>query len=226
MLVNSPHNFEYAGDLCHVSGPGVVREFDIAANTVVDPGEMVTLLAGKVVNVTDMTKAVLGIAAEPHDGVTDDRQKGTKIKVYCSPTAMFKCRPNVVAVADSGSATTFVDATLNALPDDVIIGGYLKIVSSAALTKTAGALIEITDFTGATGTVTGVFTGGVTAGDKAIVLPPVGAYCFNLTSDGLNLDLTSDSKTALRIVKVDKDTEEVYVAARLHVFGNNVVATA
>jgi hypothetical protein len=226
-MLMGTHGFEYAGDLVHVSGPGMVMEFDIAADTVIESGEIVALSAGKVVAVSDMTKPILGMAAEPHDGTTDDRQKGTKIKVYCSPTAVFKCRPNVKVVADSGSATTLVDATFGSIANDVFNGGYLKLKKTSTVTvKPIDGLLPITDFTTTTGTFSGVFTGGFAAGDEAVLLPPVGAYAFALDSDGTNLDFTTGAKTILKVVKVDAKTEEVYVSPRIHEFANVPVATA
>lgn len=219
-MINGIHRFEYAGDLVHTSGAGVVMEFDIDPATVVKSNQIVTLAVGKVVPATDLTKAILGWAAEPHDGATDERQKGNRIRVYCSPSAVFKCKPHTLLTAASGSETTFVDASLNGLGDDALNGGYLKVVSSEALEKAKGGVLGITDFTAETGTITGDFPGGVSADDTAILIPPVGKTIFGTTPDGTNLDLKVGGKSALIIVKVDKDTEEVYVSPRLHVFAS------
>jgi hypothetical protein len=164
---------------------------------------------------------------EPHDGATAPRQTGLKILIYDSPTAVMKCKPNIITTADSGNTTTWVDSDFSTVADDVFNGGCLKLKTTAALTVVPiNGLIPVTDYATTTGTFTGVFTGGVTAGDTAVVLPPVGAYTFALDSDSTNLDMKTGAKTALWVVMVDTVTEEVYVTPRLHQFGNNVVATA
>jgi hypothetical protein len=189
---------EYAYDLSNASNP-IIRSFPIAASTVIELGEVVKLSAGFVVAVgdTDQDDPYLGIAAQPHDG-SSDGQKGTTIQVYCSPNAVFKCKPNVISTADSGNGTTWVDGELVAAAgyaDDLLNGGNLKLYEKAAgstLTDSIGKAFAITDFAVATGTITGVFAGNVSAGDKAVILPPVGSKGWDLNSDGTNLDLKAN----------------------------------
>jgi hypothetical protein len=222
------NKFTYAYDLSGATVP-MIRSFPIAAATAIEFGEMVKLAGGFVVAVGDQDQddPYLGIAAESHDGSTET---GTTIRVYCSPTAVFKCKPNVVSTADSGSDTTWVDGELVAgagYADDLLNGGYLKLSEKAVgstLTDVVGKLYAITDFAVATGTCTGVFAGNVSAGDKAVILPPVGSKGWDLNSDGTNLDLKANGGESIIIVDVDTATEEVYCKLRLHQLGEHVLA--
>jgi hypothetical protein len=218
----------YAYDLSGATVP-MIRSFPIAAATAIEFGEMVKLAGGFVVAVGDQDQddPYLGIAAESHNGSTET---GTTIRVYCSPTAVFKCKPNVVSTADSGNGTTWVDGELVAgagYADDLLNGGYLKLSEKAVastLTDVVGKLYAITDFAVATGTCTGIFAGNVSAGDKAVILPPVGSKGWDLNSDGTNLDLKANGGESIIIVDVDTDTEVVYFKLRLHQLGDSTVA--
>jgi hypothetical protein len=220
----------YAYDLSGATVP-MIRSFPIAAATAIELGEMVKLSGGFVVAIgdADQDDPYLGIAAEAHDGASEG-QKGLTIRVYCSPTAVFKCKPNVVSTADSGNGTTWVDGELVAgagFADDVLNGGNLKLSEKAVastLTVAVGTVFPITDFAVATGTCTGVFAGNVVAGDKAIILPPVGSKGWDLNSDGTNLDLKANGGESIIIIDVDTDTEEVYLKLRLHQLSEGVVA--
>jgi hypothetical protein len=220
----------YAYDLSGATVP-MIRSFPIAAATAIELGEMVKLSGGFIVAVGDQDSddPYLGIAAEPHDGASDG-QTGLKIRVYCSPTAVYKCKPGTVSTADSGDGTTWVDGELIAAAgysDDLLNGGYLKLSEKAAastLTDGLGKVYAISDFAVATGTCTGVFAGNVAAGDKAIILPPVGSLGWDLNSDGTNLDMKANGGESIIIVDVDTETEEVYCKLRLHQFGDSTLA--
>lgn len=220
---------EYAYDLSRGDDQPVIMEFYIASSTVIQKGEVVKLVENAVVAVgdTDQDDPYLGVAAEEHDGVTtspSSRQTGNSIKVYCSPTAVFKCRPNVISTADSGNTTTWVDAEVGAVANDTYNGGWLKLKSTTALTVGLNKAIRITDFATSSGTFTGTFTGGVTAGDTAVMLPPPGGYGWDLNSDGNNLDIKSNGGESIQIVRVDTVAEEVYWKFRLHQLANHMLA--
>lgn len=220
--------FEYAYDLSGCTYP-VIREFNIATNTVIEKGEVVKLVEGFVVAVgdTDQDDPYLGVSVEEHDGTTAGRESGTRIKVYCSPTAVFKCKPNIVSTADSGNATTWVDAEVGAVANDKYNGGILKLTEKAAastLTAPVGYLYKVTDFATSTGTFTGTFTGNVSAGDKALILPPVGSFGWDLNANGTNLDTKANGGESIIIVDVDTENEWVYWKLRLHQFGDYPIA--
>lgn len=217
---------EFAYDLAGVMQP-VRRKFPIASNTAIEKGEIVKLTAGFVTAVgdTDQDDPYLGLADEAHDG-TSTGQTGTEIMVLCSPTAVFKCKPNIVSTADSGNTTTWVDAEVGAHANDTWNGGHLKLKTTTALTVGIDKPILVTDFATTSGTFTGTFTGGVTAGDTAVLLPPVGSKGWSLNSDGTNLDFKADPDDghSFTIVDVDLDLELVYFILRLHQFGNGPAA--
>lgn len=220
---------EYAYDLSRGDDQPVVMEFYIATGTVIQKGEVVKLVENAVVAVGDVDQddPYLGVAAEDHDGTTTSpstRQTGNSIKVWCSPSAVFKCRPNIISIATGGSGTTWVDSGITDPADDKFNGGYLKVKTTAALANAINKSIRVTDFTSATGTFTGVFTGGVTAGDTAVVLPPPGGFGWDLNADGNNLNLAANGGESIQIVRVDTVSEEVYWKFRLHQFANHMLA--
>lgn len=218
---------QYAYDLTGVLQP-VRRRFPIATNTAIEMGEVVKLSAGKVVAVgdTDQDDPYLGVAAEAHDGASEG-ETGTTIMVYCSPTAVFKCKPGILSTADSGNTTTWTDAEISeaaGFADDDWNGGYLKLKSTTALTVGIDKPIEITDFDASSTVFTAVLTGGVTAGDTALLLPPVGSKGWDLNADGTNLNTKAKGGESIMIVDVDTDQEWVYFILRLHQFGNGPAA--
>jgi hypothetical protein len=222
----------YAYDLSGIDYP-VIREFDIATGTVIELGEVVQIASGKVIAVADpadLDDPVLGVAMEEHTGAADTlnpRSNGLRIKVACSPTAVFKCKPAVVSTADSGNTTTWVDAEITAGADDLYNGGYLKLTEKAAastLTAPVGTIYAITDFDHASDTLTGAFGGGVTAGDKALIFPPVGSKGWDLNAGGTNLVFKTNGNATgagetTQIIDVDLDNEYVYFKVRYHQLG-------
>lgn len=229
----------YAYDL-GMNGVPVIREFDIAAATVIELGEVVRLdlTTGYVVAVgdADQDDPYLGVAAESHSGTAstfNPRENGTKIRVYCSPTAVFKCKPGIVSTCDSGTATNWVDGELVAgagFANDDFSGAYIKLLEKAVastLTIPVGWIGRVKDFTVAAGTLimeTGALVGAASAGDKALLLPPPVSYGWDLNSDGTNLDLKAKGGETIRIIDVDPDLEYVYFILRLHQLGNSTVA--
>lgn len=229
----------YAYDLSGGAVP-VIREFDIATATVIEKGEVVRmdLTTGLVVAVGDQDQddPYLGVAAEEHTGVADTqnpRANGLKIKVFCSPTAVFKCKPGIITTADSGTATNWVDGELVAgagFANDDFSGGFLKLTAKAAastLTIPVGWIGRIKDFTVAAGTIimeTGALVGAASADDKALLLPPPVSYGWDLNADGTNIDLKAKGGETIRIIDVDPELEYVYFILRLHQLGNSTVA--
>lgn len=219
--------FQYAYDLSGCTYP-VIKEFPIATNTAIEQGEIVKLSAGFVVAIgdADQDDPYLGVAAEAHDGSTAG-QTGTAIKVYCSPTAVFKVKNKYEVVADSGNTTTVVDASYGTAADDQFNGGSLKLTAkgtSSTLTLPVGKVVAITDFATSTGTFTGAFTGGTTAGDTYLVFPPVGSYAWDLDSDGTDFDFNSTGGESLIIVENDTDNDFIMFKFRLHQLGAHVAA--
>jgi hypothetical protein len=223
-------NWEYAYDL---SGHPAARimEFPIAAATAIELGEIVKMTPGTGIEAcsgTDFDDPVVGVAAEAHDGSTAGRQSGTKIKVYCSPTAVFKRKPRGAITATGGSTTTFVDSNLKDL-DDLYNGGKLHIVACAADATLNGKIVDISDYTGTSGTITigETLAAALASGDTAYLLPgklAIGEYSFDLDSDGTDIDWETAGGEALQIVDSNPDTFELFVMLRLHQFGNDAAA--
>jgi hypothetical protein len=208
---------EYAYDAA--STFPIVHEYDIAAGTVIEKGEVVKLVEGLVVAVgdTDQDDPYLGVAEEDHTGVANilnPRSNGTRIKVYDSPTAVFKCKPNAVLTAASGSSTTAVDSAYGSIANDKFNGGYLVVISATNLLP--GQRFRISDFATTSGTFTAAFGAAVAAGDKFLILPPVLSFGWDLVSDGTNLDLAANGGESLLIEDADANDEYVYWRFRLH----------
>lgn len=215
-------NFEYAYDITGGTFP-VIQEFDIATTTAIKMGEAVKLSGGFVVSIgeTTQTSPYLGVAAEAHDGVTTGRQSGGKIKVYCSPTAVFKCVPNAVTTATGGDANTWVDSVLGSVAANTYNGGQLKLKTASTLTNYQNKLVRVATFATTTGTFTstGNFVGSTAVGDTAIILPPIGSTAFKFNANNAtNLNLKASGGSSLLIVRVDTDNETVYWKFAKHQF--------
>jgi hypothetical protein len=210
--------FEYCYSL--VGNEVIVKEFDIADATAISKGELVRITAGKVVaGGSDYTTPYAGVTAESkaaNDGVT-------RIKLYCSPFAIFAVSPIRTIVSATPSATVWTDSVrlLNTTADKAN-GGYLKIKEkavSATGTFSVNDIIAITD--SATNTLTGVFAGNTTVGDKADLYPPVGDVGVTASAtNALTLTWAATSGTALEVVGHDFDREKVHVMIKLHQFSN------
>jgi hypothetical protein len=210
--------FEYAYDPASWNVPSI-HEYDIAAGTVITKGQVVKLTNSLVVaaGAVAATYLVLGVAAEAHTGVADTqnpRANGTRIKVYDSPTAVFKCKPNTVITNTGASTTTFTDAaTLSAIGASKFVGGYVKIKTGSAVPQSKTYRITAS---AVSGVLTAAFTEGLVTGDTAVLFPPVLGNDWNLTATYDNLDLNSTGATALQVIDYDFLYELVFVKIRQH----------
>lgn len=209
-------------------GGGVLvsaREYDIAANTKIYAGQVVTLANGLVTAQTAAgTGAVLGVAAETHTGTPDPfnlRNDGVKIKVFDAPGQVFRCPAPVVA-ATGGTATTITANLAGAA--DVYNGGWLKLVKKAEGSTNpdaVGTMYRITDF--ATTDGTGTFTkesGSVPfAGDEYALFMPVGFEGGNLSAGGDKIVVTATASIPLRVIGRIEETDEITVIAAKHLLG-------
>jgi hypothetical protein len=218
--------FEYAYDLCRHTA--LIKTFDIPDATAVAKGEAVRLNSGAsgstgvvVTGGTTYNSAYLGVTAEAkeaNDGMT-------RIKVYCSPTAVFKADPIVTTVSASASATVWTDSVvLLNTTNDAANGGKLKIKSKAAAatgTFLVNQIIPITD--SATNTLTGVFAGSTTVGDAAYFFPAITATGPNMSAtNALTLTWAATTGTALLIVDHDLENNKVLFMFALHQYANKV----
>lgn len=220
--------FEYAYD------PGsvfpIIHEYDIADATAVSKGEAVRFNSaasgstGVVEAGGTAYTAYLGVTAEAK-AANDGK---TRIKVYDSPTAVFKADPIMTTVSATPSATVWTDSVvlLNTAAD-AANGGKLKIKALAAAatgTFLPGKIIPITD--SATNTLTGAaasFPGNTTVGDSAYFFPPIMATGATASAtNALTLTWAATTGTALRVVDHDLVNNKVLFMFALHQMANKV----
>lgn len=202
------------------------RDYDIAANTVVYYGQVVTVAEGLVTPAAQkQTGRVLGIAAETHTGTEDalnGRNNGTRILVYDAPDAIMQCVAPEVTAAEGGGATTLVAAELATFADDDFNGGYVKLLRKAdesANTDELGKVRRVTDFTAASKTFTLESGGTPEAGDVYALFPPIGFAKGQLDGEKQKLDLGDTCALALKVVGMDRDLGFVRMMSGNHVLG-------
>lgn len=212
-------NFEYAYDLGGTTFP-IIQAFDILDATAIKKGELVRLTDGYIVPAgTDYTTPYTGVAVfdkAASDGVL-------RMKVYTSPTAVFKCDPILTTVSASPSATVWTDTVtlLDTTANDGK-GGKLKIKALAAGatgTYPPNKIIPLT--ASATGTLTGSFPGSTTVGDTALFFPPINKLGATATANnGIGIVWASTTGTALRVIDHDLENNKVLVQLKLHGYAN------
>lgn len=214
--------FKWAYDLSGNKTPQI-KPFYIPTATAIEFGEMVKFTPGTGVAVvagTDFDDAALGVSTQEHEA-----NSGTVLNVSFSPTAVYKLKPSNIITATGGSTTTFVVAGLLPQTNDLWNGGKLKIVTCAADASLVGKIIDITDSTGSTGTLTfATQPAAFASGDTAMLCPgplAIGEYGWDLTSDGTDVDWDTSGGEALQLVDVDVDTFTTYWKIRLHQFAND-----
>lgn len=193
------------------------REYDIAANTVISPGQLVKLTDGLVVAATaGETGAVLGAAAESHTGAEDPlnpRANGKRILVHDAPGAIFASPAPVLTALSGGNATTVKFTGANGVGADAFKGGYIK--------DKTGHMRRISASTDSTGTISLTVDSGETVaeGDTFVLFPPVGFRKANLSSDGTKLIVTATAELPIQVVGRDELRDEIWTAAVLHQLG-------
>jgi hypothetical protein len=220
--------FEYAYDLSGCAYP-VIKEFDCADATALSKGEAVLLpvAASGTTGIvtaggTTYTTGYLGVTAEAK-AANDGK---VRIKVYCSPTAVFRADAIVTTVTATPSTTVWTDSTvLLNTTGDAANGGKLKIKAKAATatgTFLVGKVVPITD--SATNTLTGAaasFPGNTTVGDSAYFFPPVGSTGITLSAtNALTLTWAATTGTAIKVVDHELDNNKVLFMFALHRFAN------
>jgi hypothetical protein len=209
---------------------GIASPNPIVAATAIELGEIVDFTVGVGIVAAagdDFDDPALGVAAEAHDGTTAGRQSGTEIKVYDDEFDVFKVVPRDAITATGGSTTTFVDSNLPNV-NDLFNGGAIIIVSCAADASLVGRKVYISDYTGATGTITLAETlpAALAAGDTAYLCPGKlarGTYSFDTNADNTDIDWETSAGEALLIVNADPDTFELFVRLRLYRLGSHML---
>jgi hypothetical protein len=215
--------FKFAYNRAGKVGVGTPRP--IAEATAIELGEIVGFTQGVGVVAADgddFDDPVIGVAAEEYDGTTAGRQSGPEIRVYDDPEDVFSVVPRDAITATGGSTTTFADTNLPNV-NDLFNGGYLQIASCAADPTLVGRKVKITDYTGATGTITfDALPAAIAAGDTAYLCPgklAAGTYSFDTNADNTDIDWETSGGEGLLIVDADPETFTVFVKFRLHING-------
>lgn len=189
------------------------REYDIAANTAIVPGQVVKLSDGLVVAaVAAETGAILGYALEHHPGTADalnPRANGRRILVQDSPGAIAES-PAPVITATGGTSTTITAACTVNFAADVFNGGYVK--------DRNGKVRRITDSAASGSVLTLTVESGDTpsSGDPFIVFLPLGFSAGNLSSDGRKIVLTGTASLPLTVVGRDEARNMIWTVATKH----------
>lgn len=193
------------------------REYDIAASTAINEGQVVKLADGLVVAAAaGETGAILGIAAENHTGTEDalnPRSNGTKIIVRDAPGAIFACPAPVISAQSGGNATTVKFTGADGVGADAYKGGYIK--------DNTGHVRRISTSADASGAITLTVDSGATiaAGETFVLYPPIGFSKGNLSADGTKIIVTATAEMSLSVVGRDETLNEIWLVAKKHALG-------
>jgi hypothetical protein len=214
-------------------GPITPHPYYIPYNTAVVKGQVVGFTAGTgvvVYDATDADDAILGVAAEDHDGSTSGRESGYELLVYDEPDIIFKCIPTTVSTVDSGDTTSWIDAEYTAA-DDIFNGGHIVIVTTNGIAGfNVGDVLVISDFANSGGDFTVTGAGGtIAAGITGIIYPDkraVMSHAFDTiatTYNTLNMKSAGGETFVIKDVVWDpaKKKATIYFKIRLHLLGND-----
>lgn len=215
--------------------PVITSLYDIAYNTNIGQGAIVTLSASKVVaQAVNGTAAILGIAAEQHTGADDPlnfNNDATRILVADSPTAIYEGQ--AVEIAATGGSTTTIISTSgfadesgsDTFVDNDFIGGYAKLTykgSSSTNTDPIGTVYSISDSDAGDKSLTINTAGGaVTAGDKFKIFPPLGFQKGNLNTGRTDVVYTAVVALPFKVCGYNLEKETVEYYPTLHFYGND-----
>jgi hypothetical protein len=210
---------------------GHISPLYIAKATAIEKGEVVvfTPATGVAAVAEDFDDPAIGVALEDHDGSTAGRQSGEEIKVQAAPGMVYELKSTNDLTLTGGSTSTAVIATLVPATDDIFIGGYAEVVTCAASADMVGRMLKITDSTGATGTLKFATQAAALAANDKIRLHPgrraIGT-CWDLTSDGTDINYASQTAGAggMRLVDADPENRLAFYKLALHQLGENAHA--
>lgn len=217
--------FNWAGDLNGQKNP-IVRKMVIPDATAIEKGEPIQFTQGTGVVVladpTDFDDPIAGVSMqekEANDG-------NTWLEVSVSPTAIYKYVAAKAYTLTGGSTTTAVDSSLQPQTDSFWKGGAIKIISCAADSSLNGRIVEISDSTGSTGTLTLAETlpAPLASGDTIYLVP--GKYAegytgYDLTSDAMHPDYDAVGGASLQFLYSNTKTMESYWRFVLHEYANH-----
>lgn len=217
-------------------GEMVAKPRYIVAATAITKGQMVLLTTG--IGVADLADQdqddpIYGVSAEAHDGSTAGRQSGTEILIYDDPNIIFEWIGDHLSTTTSGDGTSWIDSSLALGANDLLNGGFIKIVDANSVAGfSAGDILEITDYVTSGGDVTVTGAGGtIASGMTGYVYPGKqieGHFGLSLDSGHDDLDLDTSSGQSIQIYEVKRDTANargrIFVKLRIHGFGSATAA--
>lgn len=132
--------------------PMVPNEYELTPNTAFTKGDMVVLTLNKVAKAAANATEVLGVIAQSFTTTTNPSAATTKGRVYDDPNIIYRCTfaDHLDSTATGGTTTTLVDTALSTSTDNDWNGALLYIYAGT----NAGALRTVTDYTGASDTLT------------------------------------------------------------------------
>lgn len=195
------------------------KEYDIAANTAIAEGQVVTLQFGLVVPMHPLDIGpILGISAETHSGqkdAFDPRADGTSVIVIDDPGIVMQCAAPKITVAEATkTAITPEFGQLACFWMFQMSGGYVKPLSRG------GAMRRIVRQDGRT-LVLEDSAAPPNAGDEYAVFPPVGFDRGILNGSGDALSLCSTADSPLRVIGRDERFNRINLMAKRHIFAQS-----
>lgn len=208
---------EYVFSLSGSNTEPCIREFDINTNTNIKAGYTVSL--GDNNKVTADTYNCVGVAAENHPGVADDknpRANGNKIKVICSPDAVYRLYGiDLKFIPESSTATKMTTVNSSIVKAESIYGKYVLVMVSkdpaSENTDTVGTVRYITDntYNSSTGAVSmTVNSGGIPHANDVYCLVP-GTGVDNISTADYKSVYISTSSSTFRSVGYDANLDNV-----------------
>lgn len=201
----------------------LIKEYDIASDTEVYAGELVSIENSLVIKAED-GKDVLGVCAEDHTGKADllnARADGTKIRVNITDGAVYSAKAPEYTAKAGCTATTLVTAS-NGLSVSVK-SGFAVLVSKADGSTNTDAVgtkrrISAVAVTGETAEVT-LTDGGVPCeGDTYMIIPDIGDILYSDTENSGVCFFNSAAAASFKCVCTDEKTGFVGVKLTETVF--------
>ncbi len=209
----------------YIGGDGspLISDYPISAGADIREGALVRVVPGSgllsVAPPASLANAILGVAARK----STSADTFTELPVIVATPAdlwevdIEEILKGVVLTATGGSATTFVDSSLQGASDDSLIGTVVEVVSMASGDQPVGTLLTVTDYARSTGTLTFPSLGatGFAAGDRIRIKElgatrPIGETQLLPISTGENFQLDSAGGGDLfRVLYVSGDRKKV-----------------
>jgi hypothetical protein len=214
--------FNWSGNKAGHKTPNI-RKMYVPDATAIEKGEPIIYTAGTGVAVvaapTVFDDPIYGVSAvekAASDGVTEIDI------VEASPYDIFKYKCAKSYTLTGGGTTTAVDSSIVPQTNSFWKGGAIKIISCASDSSLNGRVVNISDSTGSSGTLTLAETlpAALASGDTIYLCPGYMAHDYlgyDLDSDAMNPDFDAIGGNVLRIYDTNPDAMEFRVTFERHV---------